>query len=828
MKTNLNGFLLSFILLLSSLSYGNENPLEMKCEEKYTSESPLLITDATDMGKREYENFRETMIPKEDNVSHFITKKSIVRLIRKPGSGEDYLNVEVLGEAKYNKPRSKGHFAENAYNKNLPQAMRGQKGFIHKDSLLPSDDFIFVVAKDSAFVALPSPYDEAKAFRIAKNGNKYKINKCCAGDDGNNCFDYPIFEVKLDGAWSEVGDSKLNARIYCGVTTDTRPIEKNQYEAVLNILAHPGLGLSAGLLENDRTKANANDLYFVDTRGLVMLPHLPAERGVTLTEGPYGSYHFTGGGQDIQGDDAYLAPYAACGFMAVMREWDRRYPDCSGKGCGITWGNCSHSTHVASVKGKWPSKTHGHGHCIDIRLFTKTSTTVGSSVYSKYYNRNRVVEFLQLARAAGATTIYLEDSSAARQVHKQSGRGFAPVLTRVPPHKDHMHVCFSHRSTESRSSFADPTLPATNSRLKNLCAQDAKDALAGAPSKLLGTDVVATAGIKTPDFILPENVPIPRPRPRPEGLADGNDPGPDADEPEVIPTIEYTRPVARPDSIAKSIVEEEIEVTTIDPPEVVVTEVQTPETVEIAPESESTLHPDTAEQTPGVALATESNVPVPESRPERESPEIIVTELPPARTGNIPLPVDRPIQEAPEPEVMSQPENDPFEEKPGDVTVADIIHAEIEQDQLVQQEQEKYYGEDLSEVSDEDETTLIEGDVVKEHTTPVPVEIEPAEQGLTLETEAVPSSSTSTNVYSDSNPELGYVPTSSGPSRRYANGRRPMSRPERDQGDDVGQAIEGAYEPVTTPEESSGFSFMSIFTGIFEAIANLFRGLFGG
>ncbi len=917
--SSFKSLVLSIIVLLSSLSYASD----MVCEEKYTSESPLLITDATGMDKKEYENFRESRIPSEDNVSHFITKRSIVRLIRQPGRGEDFLNVEVLGEAKYNEARAKGHFAENAFNKDLPQAVRGQKGFIHKSSLLPSDDFVFVVAKDSAFVALPSPYDEAKAFRIAKSGNNYKVNRCCRSDDAETCYDYPVFEVRLEGGWSEVGDDALNSRIYCGVTTDTRPIEKNQYEAVLNILAHPGLGLDAGLLDNGRTRANANDLYFVDSRGLVMLPHIPAERGVDLTEGPYGTFHFTGGGQDIQGDDAYLAPYAACGFMAVVREWNRRYPDCAGKGCGVTWGNCSHSTHVARVKGRWPSRTHGHGHCIDIRLFTTTSSSVGSSVTGRYYNRNRVVEFLQLARAAGATTIYLEDVRAARQVHQQNGRGFTPVLTRVPPHKDHMHVCFSHRSTDSRSSFADPTLPATNRRLKNLCEQDAKDAIAGVPSRLLGTEVVATAGVETPSVVIPLNVPIPRPRPRPEGLVAQSEPAADLSE---------IRPVARPETVEIKAAEEN--------PNVVVSPAQGPAIIEAVPATPSVVEPvsevteqldpipaqeavvaipervepakpsevivgvtpaqETEDQTtPALVTQEESNpeIPIPQSRPtadpsaivvtdiappseevvaepseepaqqesepDAQPSDIVVTDLPPPTEESIPgpsedsvqlesepvaepsaivvtdlpapteevipIPAERPLQQESEPELMPQPENDPFAEKPGDFTVIDMIHEELSQDHLSEQEKEKYFEEELSEVVSSETQQVVEGDVVTDHNRPVPLEITPTDTSLSLEREspapAADSGVVGTSESNISSSENSYLPSSRRPPRRYDNGRQPTGQ-ERE--DDVSQAVAGAYEPVTTPEESSGFSFFSIFTGIFEAIANLFRGLFGG
>lgn len=799
-------FILSFILALTSITLNASET--HSCSLKLTKDSPLLVSDATDMGKRDYENFRETMIPRGDNVSHFITKRSIVKLLRPIGRGESYANVEVLGEAKVNEARAKGHYAENAVNKRLPQAMRGQKGFIHKNSLQNSDNYVFVVAKDSQFVALPSPYDTASAFRLAKRGSEYKVNRCCADEsDSESCYDYPLFEVLLSGSWqSTEDDNLLNSQIYCSVTTSTRPVEKDQYQAVLNILKHPGLGLSAGFLPGDRTQGQADDLYFVDGRGLVMLPHVLARTGTNLTEGPYGSYHYTGGGEDIQGDDAYLAPYAACGFMAVMREWNRRYPDCAGKGCGISWGNCSHSTHVAGVGRKWPSRTHGHGHCIDIRLFTKTSTSVSTAVGSSIYNRNRIVEFLQLSRAAGATTIYLEDAQAARQVHRQRGSGFPPVLTRVPPHKDHMHVCFSHRSTDARSSFADPLAPATNSRLKQLCQTDGNDALAGKPSKLLSTDVVATAGVKTPDFVAP----IPRPRPRPERENENENEtvtiaevtptaAPAAEEASVVIPENVPTPVPRPPRRTQT-----SEVVDTNPP----IEITTPEVAEVA-EPVEVVEVEDAETIPKTLL--------PEPGPEQAEVSIpeLVTEIEAAEEQtlstpeDIPVPAERPMdQEIIITEVVPDVEDDPFKlETPEEVS--DIIREEMKQEELSAQEIEKYYGEDQAEIDTQLSDKMSEGDYVENKPNELVIdqtELAPAET----------SADRSFTPYRD-------IPNVSSNDRNDSSDNREVRRPAQRPRSDVEQAIDGAYEPITSTDKSSGGGFLwSFFNGIWSFLANLF------
>jgi len=881
----LKSFTLPLIILSTLLSFSLRAQLaDMTCSMEYTPNIPMMVSDATDMGKREYENFRESMIPKEDNVSHFISKRSIVRVLRPASRGEDYLNVEVLGEAKINEARAKGYFEENAHNKKLPQAKKGQKGFIHRNSLKPSDDFIFVVAKDSAFVALPSPYDTAKAFRVSKSGKNYKVNRCCQELQENQkektCFDYPVFEVKLDGNWKTIEDDIINAKVYCGVSTETRPIEKDQYQAILGILKYPSLGLEAGFLPEDRTEANANDLYFVDSRGLVMLPHVIADRGVDLTQGPYGSYHFTGGGQDIKGDDAYLAPYAACGFMAVMREWNRRYPDCAGRGCGITWGNCSHSTHIAGVKGRWPSKTHGHGHCIDIRLFSKTRYTTNSNVYSNTYNRNRVVEFLQLARAAGASTIYLEDAKAARMVHKQKGSGLATVLTRVPPHKDHMHVCFSHRASDSRSSFADPYAPATNSRLKNVCSQDSNDSVAGLPSKLLSTDVVATAGVKTPEHTLPLVGPIPRPRPRPENLvAEAETEAQRAPEQESVVESEAEKPavetvtkesenniltvIPRPKARPKVAIIEPEPLIEVEP---VVTPVATPKAAatQAIVASNDELPVETPVATPTAAptkaivasndeLPVETPVATPTAAPtqaivtnndQRLNEPVVITlddvsvdtptesavavieeEVPTKEATPIPIPEDRPMVQEPVVEIVEQPENDPFAEDTEPLSISDMIHEETRQDQLSELEKEKYYGEELTELEPaEGSLEIVEGDYVDTSNKPVPIIIEPVTQseqdrGPTLQSE---SDSSEPEIVYDNGDGGDYGPSVSGPQRRFNNGRKPTGNARADNRDEFQQAVDGAYQPVTTPEDTNPGFFASFFSGIWQFLASIF------
>jgi hypothetical protein len=100
-------------------------------------------------------------------------------------------------------------------------------------------------------------------------------------------------------------------------------------------------------------------------------------------------------------------------------------------------------------------------------------------VTSDIYDRERNTELIRLFQQAGATVILLQDKVVAKMVELTREDDMPPVLTHIPPHRDHIHICFSHRPAEE--SNADPREEATNERLIKACRGDALAAEAGKP-----------------------------------------------------------------------------------------------------------------------------------------------------------------------------------------------------------------------------------------------------------------------------------------------------------------------------------------------------------
>lgn len=466
---------------------------QRQCERVLTEASPFFISHATSQGRREWENFRTEAQGGSNTVSHFIPKGSVVRQVRKDGNSGPYLAVEVISTSKPNSAILKGRYKNNAVAANTPRVESGERGFLYNGSLEQTSEYVFVVSKDTDFFSLPAPFDQARAFKVATDQGKYVLNRCC--DSENQCEDLPVFKVMLESDWEEEELTLDHQGQMCQVFSDTRPIRLNQFESIDSLLRHPDLGMEGRLLAG--RQANADDLYYVDSRGLVMMPHLIAEGGDSEVPAPYGSYHYTGSGGSIGeqfGEDAYVSPWAACGFMAVLREWQRRYPECDESGCGVGWGNCSHAQYVGKTRSSrgnllWPHSSHTHGHCIDVKLMAKTKEIRSVNVaWDGIYDRERMAEFIRLTQHAGATLVLLQDRRTANMVAPATEDDMPPVLTHIPPHKNHLHVCFSHRPEEQ--SNADPRNEATNERLINACRGDALAAEKGEAFEALSEENV--------------------------------------------------------------------------------------------------------------------------------------------------------------------------------------------------------------------------------------------------------------------------------------------------------------------------------------------------
>jgi len=489
MKSVISFPLILFVLIFFSFSLWAQERIketpspQRQCKRILTEASPFFISHATSQGTKEWENFRTKARGGSNTVSHFIPKGSVVKQIRKDGNSGPYLAVEVISTNKPNSAILKGRYKENSVASNLPGVESGDKGFLYTGSLEQTSDFVFVVSENTDFFSLPAPFDEARAFKVATEDGKFVTNRCCDAD--NKCEDFPVFKVMLESNWEDLELVFDHQAQMCQIFNDTRPIRLNQFESIDNLLRHPDLGMGGRLLGG--REPNANDLYYVDSRGFVMMPHLMAEGGETDVSAPYGSYHYTGSGGSIGeqfGEDAYVSPWAACGFMAVLREWQRRYPECDESGCGVGWGNCSHAQHIGKTRSSeghflWPHASHTHGHCIDIKLISNTKDIKSLTVTSDIYDRERNTELIRLFQQAGATVILLQDKVVAKMVELTREDDMPPVLTHIPPHRDHIHICFSHRPAEE--SNADPREEATNERLIKACRGDALAAEAGKP-----------------------------------------------------------------------------------------------------------------------------------------------------------------------------------------------------------------------------------------------------------------------------------------------------------------------------------------------------------
>lgn len=479
--------------LISAEEASVENAPPRQCQRALTKASPFFISHATSQGKKEWENFRSKPQGGSNTVSHFIPKGSVVRQVRNDGNSGPYLAVEVVSSSQPNQAIIKSRFKDNAVAANTPQVENGDKGFLYRGSLKQTSEFVFVVNKDTDFFSLPAPFNEARAFKVATEDDKFIVNRCCNSD--NECEDLPVFKVMLENDW-EVQELSLDHQgQMCQVFTDTRPIRQNQFESIDSLLRHSDLGMGGPLLAG--RPPHADDLYYIDSRGFVMMPHLMAQGGQAFASAPYGSYHYTGSGGSIgeqYGEDAYVSPWAACGFMAVLREWQRRYPECDESGCGIGWGNCSHAQYVGKTRSSrgtllWPHSSHTNGHCIDIKPVAKTKEIRSVNVsWPGVYDRKRTAEFIRLAQHAGATTILLQDRKTARMVAPATEKDMPPVLTHIPPHRDHIHICFSNRPEEE--SNADPRDEATNQRLIDTCRGDARAAQKDEAYEALSEDKV--------------------------------------------------------------------------------------------------------------------------------------------------------------------------------------------------------------------------------------------------------------------------------------------------------------------------------------------------
>lgn len=153
--------------------------------------------------------------------------------------------------------------------------------------------------------------------------------------------------------------------------------------------------------------------------------------GATGKLGPCGSFHYNP--DDSYGTDVFASPITACTLMSIMQEWKRRYPD-SGQGSRIQFGDISHKTYR-----KWNGhKSHTEGNCVDIRPFRTGGFNDSAITHdSAEYSRALTKEFIELAKASGASTVLFN--------------GVKVGATPYKDHDNHLHVCIYDNGTSRRT-----------------------------------------------------------------------------------------------------------------------------------------------------------------------------------------------------------------------------------------------------------------------------------------------------------------------------------------------------------------------------------------
>lgn len=428
-------------------------PQDGECREILRDQPPFMVSDETDMGYRNWENFRD--LSNYRTVASYIPLRSIVRVLPEAQQymdqigRQDYIPVEVLStpnaQMAEEAPSGRYHFRNTMVNPDRPRAARGDQGYIYAGSLRrPSgaadarNDFTFVVAQNAPLLNIPGMDGDLRGrpLRLATRDGKFRMNECCQTDAQTGvlvCEENPIFEILGPNLTDVEGEVTLDEDYLCHV----RAVSNRQVEPLLEIAEMAG--------EEDFGGFEA--LQFIDSRGLVKMPldRATCVDGVGV-ESVFGSFHYRPDGGCNQIYDAFAAPESACAFMRVLEAHQRDHAnqmDQSGRlgnGYEIQWGDMYHEA-------SWGvHQSHGAGECIDIRPLRPDGDDGrggGVSVnYSGAVDMDKTCELIQRLQDAGASTLIFGQAC--------DNGGVTSVDRSV--HHNHIHVCFPASSPEVRNA----------------------------------------------------------------------------------------------------------------------------------------------------------------------------------------------------------------------------------------------------------------------------------------------------------------------------------------------------------------------------------------
>lgn len=395
------------------------------CKEDQTSTPPFYVSDAYKQGSKAWENIRN----QKGLATHYIPRGSIVyspltnEQIK--ASPEARIPIEVLSVL----PESNDiNLQKSTWFKHMTQGKNGQKraskgvtGFIHKNSIQDVGNFIFMVKNESTI--FPTPEDESFSFEksygliINKNENgKYPVKNCCISKGQEKlCITQYKFEV-IDSNLKVVKEFYQDAKSCRMDIMDPVPVD--DFQAISKFLTNS----NSNLTQLDALQTNK------EYKTPYMIKNLDSLSSGTIQYNP----------DDKVNSDSYLRPWALCAFNNVVKKFQEK---CSGPGCKIQFGNCFHKT-------SWGThESHESGECIDLRPMRKDDDEENGLTYrDPRYSREKTLELLNLAVAAGGENIYFNDP----KIYKNT-KG----ITFKENHHNHLHICFPSDSIRVRQACTD-------------------------------------------------------------------------------------------------------------------------------------------------------------------------------------------------------------------------------------------------------------------------------------------------------------------------------------------------------------------------------------
>jgi hypothetical protein len=443
--------LIATIAFMSSIVYA-EVPTDQDfiCREMQTTEPPFYVSDEYRQGDRLWENLRNKQDP--NKVSHYLPRGSIVYT---PQELDDFSDapdsrvpVQVLSvpSTQAEEAAASGRQRKKTANfvnlmagvGKLARAEIGTKGFLDRNALRKAGDYTYMLIEDSPVFRLPNgkTIKNAEGLKLVMTANQFEINRCCTRDSFRGpeaCFDHYKFQV-IDRKGEVVGDFMANPD-QCEVLGHVKPVPNNVFEPIATILElvsdkYPDVSIA------DLQTLPPNQIWSgrTPTEERPYLAKIPHDR--PGMDGPHNTYHYNPDDEDSS--DAYLRPYSQCAFFRVAEKFKSL---CSGAGCQLQYGNCYHKKSWGVHVG------HESAECMDLHMLRKSDDSDEGLTYtSSRYSQERTKEFLELAKRAGASTIFFNDPKIGVTGINRDSSGV---------HNDHIHLCFRNDNSTVQQTCRD-------------------------------------------------------------------------------------------------------------------------------------------------------------------------------------------------------------------------------------------------------------------------------------------------------------------------------------------------------------------------------------